>query len=110
MNFTTKEDTDSAATALLAELEENGFSPALPIPSGSTHHLTKVTGEVSQIVLMNVTEKKIDVFHGAFISTGEKVRHDKWRIKSGKKKQEVSWKIRSDEPQPGDKVLQPGWQ
>jgi hypothetical protein len=110
MNFTTKEDTDSAANALLTELEESGFSPALPVPASSTHHLTKVTSKVSQIVLMNVTEKKIDVFHGAFLSNGEKVRHNKWRIKSAKKKQEVSWKIRSDEPKPGDKVLQPGWQ
>jgi hypothetical protein len=96
MNFTTKTETVAAAEALVEELIADGFIVNATIPAGSTHELAKRKDGINHVDKMNLTEKKVDVFYGAF-QNGGKVQHQTWRIASDKKKKEVSWKIRSAE-------------
>lgn len=110
MKFVDSATTDTVANTLYEALVASGFEAGEDVPQGSTDKLTKVSNGVNQIVLMNVKEQKIDVFHGAFLDNGDKVRHDKWRIQSERKMEEVSWKIRSANPTAEDKILQPGYQ
>lgn len=110
MKFADKTTTDAAADTLYKALVTAGFTAGEDVPAGSTDKLTKVTEGVEQVVLMNVKEHKIDVFHGAFLSNGDKVLHNKWRIQSDRKMEEVSWKIRSATPSVADKVLPAGYQ
>lgn len=110
MKFTAKAETDKAANTLYEALVESGFTVGEDVPAGSTDKLKKTVDGVDQIVLMNVKEQKIDVFHGAFLANGDKVLHAKWRIQSERKMEEVSWKIRSANPSVDDKVLPAGYQ
>lgn len=110
MKFADKGITDAAANTLYKALVTAGFAAGEDVPQGSTDKLTKTTDGVDQIVLMNVKEQKIDVFHGAFLANGDKVLHNKWRIQSDRKMEEVSWKIRSATPSASDKVLPAGYQ
>jgi hypothetical protein len=89
-------ETVTAAEALVEELIAEGFIVSGTIPVGSTHELTKSKDGINHVVKMNLTEKKVDVFYGAF-QNGDKLQHQTWRIASDKKKKEVSWKIRSAE-------------
>lgn len=110
MKFADKTATDTAANALYEALKSVGFTAQEDVPARATDKLTKSDNGVNQIVLMNVKEQKIDVFHGAFLENGDKVRHDTWRIQSERKMEEVSWKIRSAKPTTEDKVLPSGYQ
>jgi hypothetical protein len=110
MKFANSTFTDIAANTLYEALTASGFAAGEDVPQGSTDKLTKEANGVSQIVLMNVKEQKIDVFHGAFLDNGDKVLHNKWRIQSDRKMEEVSWKIRSATPSATDKVLPSGYQ
>lgn len=110
MKFADKATTDTVANNLYKALSASGFVAGEDVPQGSTDKLTKEGTGVQHIVLMNVKEQKIDVFHGAFLDNGDKVIHNKWRIQSERKMEEVSWKIRSANPTASDKVLAPGYQ
>lgn len=110
MKFSTKSETDTAANTLYEALVTAGFTAGEDVPAGSTDKLTKYADGVNQVVLLNVKEQKIDVFHGAFLDNGDKVLHNKWRIQSERKMEEVSWKIRSAQPSVDDKVLPFGYQ
>lgn len=110
MKFTDKTVTGAAADTLYKALVKSGFAAGEDVPAGSTDKLTKTVDGVEQVVLMNVKEQKIDVFHGAFLANGDKVLHNKWRIQSDRKMEEVSWKIRSATPSVNDKVLPFGYQ